>query len=90
MAVQAPALRRVSCSPARVRNRCAFPLSGAWSITACAGSVAPLFEDDERKGRTEGPFVLSSVAEEASARSHGSECVSRQRHESQRRQETAR
>ncbi len=65
MAVQAPTLRRVSRSPARVKNRCAFPLSRAWSITACAGCVAPLFEDDERKGRTEGPFVLSSEAEEA-------------------------
>ncbi|OLE32888.1 MAG: hypothetical protein AUG45_08810 [Ktedonobacter sp. 13_1_20CM_3_54_15] len=55
-----PAWRSVSRSPARVKNRCAFPLSWAWSITAGAGSVVFLFEDDKRKGRTEGPFVLSS------------------------------
>ncbi len=47
---------------AHVKNRCAFPLSCAWSNTACASCVVSLLEDDERKGRTEGPFVLSSEA----------------------------
>ena len=39
-------------------------------IAACAGYLVYLFEDDERKERTEGPFLLSSEAEEESALYH--------------------
>ena len=47
------------------------PTSAAFSrllCSPCAGYLVYLFENDERKGRTEGLGVLSEEAEEESAR----------------------
>jgi hypothetical protein len=54
----------------------------------CAGSLVSPFEEEERKGRIEGPFSLSFGDRGGITMSHGRECMSTPRHESQRRQET--
>ena len=55
----------------------------------CTGYLVYLFENDEGKGGTESPFLLSEYAEEESPIPHGRACVRKQRSESQRREETS-